>query len=114
MRTADVLAHGRPAGRLTEEDPGRAYAFTYAPGYDGPPVSLTLPVRPEPYRFDRFPPFFDGLLPEGWQLEALLRRAKLDRHDRMGQLLTVGADTVGAVTVVPPAAEPAEASPDAP
>ena len=114
MRTADVLVHGRPAGRLAEEDSGRAYAFTYGPGYDGPPVSLTLPVRAEPYRFDRFPPFFDGLLPEGWQLEALLRRAKLDRHDRMGQLLAVGADTVGAVTVVPPAAEPAGAAPDAP
>lgn len=104
MRTADVLVHDRLAGRLVEEEPGRAYAFAYVPGYDGPPVSLTMPVRTAPYRFDRFPPFFDGLLPEGWQLEALLKRAKLDRHDRMGQLLVVGADTVGAVTVVPPAA----------
>lgn len=101
MRTADVFVHDHPAGRLVEEAPGRAYTFAYAPGYDGPPVSLTMPVREAPYRFDRFPPFFDGLLPEGWQLEALLKRAKLDRHDRMGQLLAVGADTIGAVTVLP-------------
>lgn len=108
MRTADVFVHDRLAGHLTEEVQGRTYAFAYAPGYAGPPASLTMPVRPEPYRFDRFPPFFDGLLPEGWQLEALLKRAKLDRHDRMGQLLAVGADTVGAVTVLPAVAPEAE------
>lgn len=95
--------HGVLAGRLTQErlaGEGRGvHTFSYAPGYDGAPVSLALPVRAEPYRFDRFPPFFDGLLPEGWQLEALLRQAKLDRSDLFGQLLAVGADPVGAVTV---------------
>jgi len=60
-----------------------------------------MPVRSEPYEFDRFPPFFDGLLPEGAQLEALLRTAKIDRDDPMRQLLTVGGDLVGSVTVVP-------------
>ncbi len=98
-RVAIVCVHGKPAGRLREAE-GR-FAFTYDRGYDGPPVSLTLPVRAEAYRFDRFPPFFDGLLPEGWQLETLLQRSKLDRHDYMGQLLAVGSDTVGAVTVLP-------------
>ena len=58
-------------------------------------------MRDEPYQFDGFPPFFDGLLPEGAQLEALLRQQKLDRDDGFGQLLTVGGDLVGAVTVAP-------------
>jgi len=58
-----------------------------------------MPVRPEIYVFTEFPPFFDGLLPEGAQLEALLRLHKLDRNDKFGQLLLIGADTVGAVTV---------------
>ena len=79
---------------------GAGYAFSYEPGYESTPVSLTMPVRSEPYRFEQFPPFFDGLLPEGWQLEALLKHRKLDRTDYMGQLLAVGGDTVGAVTVV--------------
>lgn len=92
--------HGVEAGRL-EDHPGERYLFVYEPSYAGPPVSLTMPVRPEPYAFEGFPPFFDGLLPEGWQLEALLRQAKLDRGDLFGQLLAVGADTVGAVTVEP-------------
>lgn len=92
--------HGVDAGRL-EDHPAERYVFVYESGYAGPPVSLTMPVRPEPYTFEGFPPFFDGLLPEGWQLEALLRQAKLDRGDLFGQLLAVGADTVGAVTVEP-------------
>lgn len=105
MRTTDVFVHDKLAGHLIEEAPGRRYVFSYVDGYDGPPVSLELPVRSVPYRFDRFPPFFDGLLPEGWQLEALLKRAKLDRHDRLAQLLAVGEDTVGAVTVKPAPAD---------
>jgi len=101
MRSATVLLHGRPAGTLTEIARNRSYRFRYYPEYQGPPVSLTLPLRSDPYEFDRFPPFFDGLLPEGAQLEALLRSAKIDRDDPMRQLLTVGGDLVGAVTVVP-------------
>jgi serine/threonine-protein kinase HipA len=32
-------------------------------------------------------------------LEALLRQCKLDRNDYFGQLLRVGKDVVGAVTI---------------
>ena len=101
MRSAAVSVHGHLAGTLSEIDRNRAYRFTYESDYQGPPVSITLPVRSEPYEFDRFPCFFDGLLPEGAQLEALLRTAKIDRDDPMQQLLTVGGDLVGAVTVAP-------------
>jgi len=113
MRTADVFVHGKLAGRLSEDEPGGPYTLSYAPEYDGPPVSLTMPVRTEPYSFKHFPPFFDGLLPEGWQLDALLKRQKLDRKDFMGQLLAVGEDMVGAVTVAPESSSPEarEASP---
>jgi serine/threonine-protein kinase HipA len=99
MREALVLVHGRLAARFAELERGRAYRLTYESAYHGPPVSLTLPVMPEPYSFAVFPPFFDGLLPEGDQLEALLRQAKIDRDDAFGQLVTVGRDLVGAVTV---------------
>jgi serine/threonine-protein kinase HipA len=99
MRRAEVRVDDRRAGEL-EEHAGR-YTFTYDASYDGSPVSLTLPVRNEPYRFDRFPPFFDGLLPEGALLEALIRQTKLDRRDGFGQLVTVGQDLVGNVTVHP-------------
>ena len=58
-----------------------------------------MPVRVEPYIFNQFPSFFDGLLPEGYQLEALLRRLKIDRDDRFSQLVTTGKDVVGSVTI---------------
>ena len=97
-RTLLVQVHGREAGWLRQFDVSD-YSFEYIPEYDGPPISLTMPVMDQPYRFNRFPPFFDGLLPEGWQLEALIRQTRLDRHDFMGQLVVVGADPVGAVSV---------------
>jgi serine/threonine-protein kinase HipA len=99
MRTAKVFFQNIYAGRLVEDKKGRPYTFTYEPEYDGDPISLTMPVRVDPYIYDAFPPFFDGLLPEGAQLEALLRQKKIDRGDTFEQLLAIGSDTVGAVTI---------------
>jgi serine/threonine-protein kinase HipA len=98
MRRARILVHGRPAGYLMEVERGALYRFAYEPDYDGQPVSLTMPVSKERFEFSGFPPFFDGMLPEGVQLEALLRLRKLDRDDLFGQLLAVGEDLIGAVT----------------
>ncbi|MFW5877858.1 MAG: HipA N-terminal domain-containing protein, partial [bacterium] len=42
---------------------------------------------------------FEGLLPEGIQLEGLLKFNKIDRNDLFSQLMAVGDDMVGAVTV---------------
>ena len=97
LRRATVFQHGNRAGELKETRSG--WEFVYDDDYDGFPVSLTLPVRREPYSFDRFPPFFDGLLPEGVQLDTLLRKHKIDRKDHFRQLVIVGEDLVGSVTV---------------
>ncbi len=97
MKKAILSMHGIDAGILIQED---SYCqFTYFPDYDGEPVSLTLPLSNGPYYFKDFPPFLDGLLPEGAQLEALLHNTKLDRNDYFEQLLRVGQDLVGALTV---------------
>ena len=58
-----------------------------------------MPVAQAVHEFDRFPPAFEGLLPEGIQLEAMLRRYKLDRSDLFGQLIVTGQDLVGSLTV---------------
>ena len=98
MRKARVLVNNVFAGELEELVAGN-YRFSYQPDYLGPPVSLTMPIKKTVYEFNQFPPFFEGLLPEGIQLEALLRKYKLDKNDYLGQLLQVGSDLVGAVTV---------------
>src|SRR5258706_3278358 len=98
MRKAEIYQQGKLAGILEELDQNR-YRFNYASGYRGQPISLALPVREAPYDFDRFPPVFEGLLPEGPLLEALLRQYKIDKKDMFKQLLTVGEDVVGSLTV---------------
>jgi serine/threonine-protein kinase HipA len=101
MRTAKVFVHNELAGMLRELQPGGVYEFEYLEGYTGPPVSLTMPVEVRKYSFPNFPPFFDGLLPEGVMLEGMLRKLKIERNDMFSQLLATGGDLVGAVTVKP-------------
>jgi serine/threonine-protein kinase HipA len=97
MRKVKVFFKGIFAGILSESETG--YLFSYENDYSGTPISLTMPTATRMYEFKTFPPFFDGLLPEGAQLEGLLRLKKLDRSDYFGQLISVGQDLVGAVTV---------------
>ena len=98
MRKAEIYQQGALAGTLEEFDRNR-YRFTYAPKFSGEPVSLALRVREAPYEFDQFPAVFEGLLPEGVQLDALLRQYKIDKRDMFQQLLIVGEDVVGSLTV---------------
>jgi serine/threonine-protein kinase HipA len=99
MRQAKVFVKAIEAGILTEIVAGRKYRFQYLEGYNAHPVSLTMPVNRLQWDFDTFPSFFDGLLPEGIQLEGLLKSRKIDRDDCFSQLMAVGEDMVGAVTV---------------
>ncbi len=95
---ARILVSGISAGIL-EKLENKQYLFTYDTDYRGPPVSLTMPITKTAYEFYEFPPFFEGLLPEGIMLEALLRKYKLDKTDYFAQLLIVGQDVVGSVTI---------------
>jgi len=99
MRKADIFVKGDHAGTLTEIVKGKEYTFEYIEGYRGYDVSLAMPGTNRIYKFESFPPFFDGLLPEGIQLEGLLKTRKIDRYDYFSQLVAVGNDMVGAVTV---------------
>jgi len=99
MKRAKIFVRGAEAGILTEIKQGKEYVFEYLNEYDGPEISKTMPTVNMIYQFDRFPPFFDGLLPEGIQLEGLLKIRKIDKNDLLSQLIAVGEDLVGVVTV---------------
>ncbi len=99
MRRAKIYNYGKPAGELIELKMNNEYRFIYFEDYEGKPVSLTMPVNQKEFSFDAFPPFFEGLLPEGIMLENLLRTAKIDSNDLFSQLIFVGEDLVGSVTV---------------
>ena len=59
-----------------------------------------MPTSQQHYKFISYPAFFEGLLPEGIQLEALLKDKKINRNDLFAQLVACGADCVGAVTAL--------------
>ena len=99
MRKAKIFVKGIEAGTLTELIQGKEYVFEYLNEYDGTEISLTMPTNNKIYKYDTFPPFFDGLLPEGIQLEGLLKIRKIDKNDLLTQLIAVGEDLVGVVTV---------------
>ena len=97
IRRAEIFQSGILAGYLEESHDG-SWSFAYVDGYAEIPISLTLPVRREPYVFTAFPAVLDGLLPEGEQLQALLKKQKIDRNDCFTQLVTVGQDLVGSLS----------------
>jgi HipA N-terminal domain len=99
MKRAKVFVNNRFVGYLEEIIKGKEYRFSYLEGYSGDAVSLTMPVSGKVYLFDRFPPFFEGLLPEGAMLEALLKKRKIDADDYFEQLLCVGKEVVGNVSI---------------
>jgi serine/threonine-protein kinase HipA len=100
-RTAYAYVRNVFAGELHETDAG--YSFAYDAAYLATPgasaVSLTLPLRAEPYAAQTLFPFFDGLIPEGWLLDVVSRNWKLDREDRFGLLLVSCRDSVGNVSI---------------
>ena len=103
MRKVDVYIRDIFAGCLEETDTG--YRFTYDSRYQerngAEPISLTMPLRPQPYDSNILHPFFDGLIPEGWLLDVALRNSDISQLDRMGLLLLCCKDCIGAVSVQP-------------
>ena len=99
MRSAQVYVKDELAGILKELAGGK-HVFRYLDTYEGAPVSLTRPLAQQEYSFNGFPAFFEGLLPEGDMLEGLLRQCKIDRTDLFAQLISVGKEIIGAVTVM--------------
>jgi serine/threonine-protein kinase HipA len=77
------------------------YDFEYLQKENAEPISLSLPLTTEPYKQKTMIPFFDGLIPEGWLLDLTTTNWKVDRRDRMGLLLAVCRDCIGAVHVLP-------------
>lgn len=102
-RRGRVHFDGELAGTLEETETGMVFRYDRAwlAREDAQPVSLTLPLRDEPYESRGPHPFFLGLLPEGWLFELSLTRLKLTRDDAFGLLLGLCRDCVGAVSIHP-------------
>ena len=101
-RRARVRLDGRDVGTLEElTKMGNGTRFQYDADYNGHPISPNMPLGATYTDEETLLPFFDNLLPEGVIYEQTARRLGLKRSDRFGMLLRLGADTMGAVEVVP-------------
>jgi len=99
FRKAKVNYNDQLAGYLWETENG--FRFTYNEDYlkSGQPISVSLPLRIEPYESKDLFSFFRGLLPEGWYLNIVSATEKIDANDSFGLLLATTGDAIGAVTV---------------
>jgi serine/threonine-protein kinase HipA len=98
-----VYMHNSLAGIVSETETGYRFVYNlkYLKNRGSIPISLTLPLQEEPFESNTLFPFFDGLIPEGWLLNISVKNWKLNPRDRMGLLLTVCKDCIGAVSIVP-------------
>lgn len=107
-RTLVASINGQPVGELGEVS--GLWSFTYVAGWLADPqrypLSPHLPLRPEPHvdgGTDRpVQWFFDNLLPEEGQRTLLASDAKIDAADAFGLLAYYGAESAGALTLLPP------------
>ena len=101
MRQVQVFMYDSLAGVLTQDDTG--YHFQYTEEYlkkdSAKPISKTLPVTEQKYSSFSLFAFFDGLIPEGWLLDIAEKNWKLNPRDRMGLLLKLCTDCIGAVSI---------------
>ncbi len=101
MKNANVYCDDFLAGVLIQDDSGFTFAYLdeYLNSENARAISLTLPLRKEPFRSKHLFPFFDGLIPEGWLLDLTCSYFNLNCLDRMSILLKIGKDVVGNVVV---------------
>ena len=98
-RKAKILFKNEPAGIIEETENG--YRFSYNAEFikNRIPISISLPLRAEPYESKTLFSFFEGLLPEGWYMDLVSSKLKIDKNDHFGLLLATCRDTIGAVSI---------------
>jgi serine/threonine-protein kinase HipA len=94
-------------GRLWLDD-RNLFCFQYDPlwlEHSRIPLSLSLPLRPEPYLDDRSHPFFANLLPEERIRAVIARNLGISPNNDYGLLERIGGDCAGAVSLASEEAE---------
>jgi serine/threonine-protein kinase HipA len=105
----EVFLNNGYAGRLSQEG-GNRFRFQYHQDWlDNPsviPLSLSLPLRLEPYVDENARPFFANLLPEGNQRPLIARRLGISESNDYALLAAIGGECAGAVSLWPPGETP--------
>ncbi|GGE57714.1 hypothetical protein GCM10011533_07770 [Streptosporangium jomthongense] len=95
-----VRMNGTVAGIL--ERKGVTVWFQYDKNYltlGQPALSKSLPLRKEAYEYEGLPPYFSGLVSEGWLKRVQAREQRIDPDDDFALLVSNGEDLPGAITI---------------
>lgn len=112
MAELDVYMNGYKVGVFSRAGTG-AHAFQYAEAWlnqtGSRPVSLSMPLRRQPYQGNEVYNFFDNLLPDNTEIRGrILARYNADSTQPFDLLARIGADTVGALQLLPKDAAPGD------
>jgi serine/threonine-protein kinase HipA len=109
----DVYFRDQLAGSLWLDD-RRRFVFQYDAGWLKSsrvfPLSLSLPLRKEPYEDDAARPFFANLLPEGEIRELIARQFRVSEQNVFALLEKIGGECAGAVSILPGGTKPIDRS----
>ena len=98
LRQVTVFLYGKKVGYLRQDENG--FTFEYLDGYQGLPISLSLPVAQRVFYSKTLFPYFASLAPEGWLKRRFGELQKIDEKDLFGILIQNGDNLLGAVKLV--------------
>lgn len=108
-RALSVWWDGKVVGTLRIDKHGDM-AFQYGEEWladsSQPPLSMSLPKKPEAFKRRECRPFFGGLLPEEGQLEAVARKLGISKTNDFKLLEALGGDVAGALSLWPEGERP--------
>lgn len=101
-RVLSVLIDAQYAGLLTVFRGGYAQ-FAYDPSYEGPNLSIRMPVGSGPFLDDVVRPWVEGLLPDNERVRVTMaKEASCSPHNPFDLLAHFGRDCPGAVQICAP------------
>ncbi|GAA0308272.1 HipA domain-containing protein [Rhodovulum strictum] len=107
MTVLDVYLEAglEPVGKLSSSEDG-TMSFAYITDAIPHPVSLSMPIREEPYGDVITRGFFSNLLFENEMRDQIMQRHGISERDIVGLLFHLGADCPGAISCVPEGSPP--------
>ena len=103
MRTLEIfrLLSCKPCliGRISPNESIFEYDASYLESPDAQPLSLSLPLRREPFKEAQFKPYFEGLIAEGAARQTLAAELQTSESDYLSILELCGRECIGDIVV---------------
>jgi len=108
-RILEVFLNEQSVGRLKQDDSGSLW-FSYNDEWLGSdsamPLSVSLPLRTQPFSRNECRPFFAGLLPEEASRSLIAKAFGVSDKNDFALLEKIGGECAGAVSLIPPGERP--------